>query len=250
MNAKISSFLPEADSAVLRNKPSREPGQEMRRLPTYTIPEAALFLAIPVRTLGSWYEAEPPILKASGSYQGIHLLSYLDMEEAYRVWLLREKYHFSLQKIRRSMINARRMFHSQHPLRRYDAVKECLNDLVYHQPARGTTAARTTSLGDKPGQQILREVADLFAERIADEGMFPWRYAASDRPDRSIRPVSLNPYIMSGRLVIAGTRIPVGMLAGRKKAGAKVEEIAKDYSLDPTVVEQALIHLGLRQKAA
>jgi uncharacterized protein (DUF433 family) len=236
---------------VLRNKPSRRLGQDLRQLPTYTIPEAATFLAIKPRTLFSWYEGNSPILKSSGCYGSIHLLSYLDLEEAYRVWLLREKYDFSLQYLRKAMTNARTMFHSQHPLRRADAVKECLDDLVYEQPARGKHPARVTSIGDKPGQQILKEVADLFSERIVpDEGIFPWRFAATNREDRDIRPVSLNPRIMSGRLVIAGTRIPVGMLAGLKRAGAKVGEIAKDYSLDISIVQQALTHIGIRQKAA
>jgi hypothetical protein len=32
--------------AVLKHKPIRKPGQDIRQLPTYTIPEAAAYLAI------------------------------------------------------------------------------------------------------------------------------------------------------------------------------------------------------------
>jgi uncharacterized protein (DUF433 family) len=60
----------------------------------------------------------------------------------------------------------------------------------------------------------------------------------------------MNPAIMSGRLVVVGTRIPVNTLLGYRYAGKSVEQIANDYSLDPEVVEKALIHLGVRQKAA
>jgi uncharacterized protein (DUF433 family) len=60
----------------------------------------------------------------------------------------------------------------------------------------------------------------------------------------------MNPNIMSGRLVVAGTRIPVNTLLGSKRAGETIEQIADDYSLDPEVVEKALIHIGVRQKAA
>ena len=233
---------------MLRHKPVRQPGQDIRTLPTYTIPEAASFLAIRQRTLFSWYAGQAPILKASGKYGSTHLLSYRDLEEAYRIYLLREKYHFSLQFLRRSMRNARRIFRSEHPLQRADAIKECLKDIVYDKPARGANPRTVTSLGRRPGQLIVEEVANLFAERIeAGRFIFPWRFASTDHQSR---PVSMNPRIMSRRLVVSGTRIPVTVLFGRKRAGASVMEIAKDYGLDRCVVEQALTHIGLRQKAA
>jgi uncharacterized protein (DUF433 family) len=233
---------------MLKNKPSRRPGQDLRTVPTYTIPEASEFLAIPSRTMFSWYEGEEPILRASSTYGAVHLLSYRDIEEAYRVYLLRERFHFSLQFLRKSMLNARRMFRSQHPLQRADAVKECLKDLVYDKPARGRNPRTITSLGQNPGQQAFAEVVDLFAERIEPgEFIYPWRFASTDHDSR---PVSMNPNIMSGRLVVAGTRIPVNTLLGSKRAGETIEQIANDYGLDPAVVEKALIHIGVRQKAA
>lgn len=146
------------------------------------------------------------------------------------------------------MRNARRMFRSQHPLQRSDAVKECLQDLVYDKPARGTRPRSITSLGKKPGQEVIQEVANLFAERIeTGKFIFPWRFAATDHQSR---PVSMNPRIMSGRLVVTGTRIPVNVLWARKRAGAEVGEIASDYGLDRDIVQQALTHIGIRQKAA
>jgi len=233
---------------VLRHKPVRQRGQDIRTLPTYTIPEAAAFLAIKRRTLASWYEGDEPILKASGQYGPAHLLSFRDIEEAYRVYLLRERFHFSFQAIRRSMRNARKMFRSQHPLQRADAVKKCWSDLVYDKPARGRTPRTITSLSKKPGQEIIEEVANMFAERIeSGRFIFPWRFAATDHRSK---PVSMNPHIMSGRLVVTGTRIPVTVLLGRRRSGAGVEEIAEDYGLDRGIVQQALTHIDIRQKAA
>jgi uncharacterized protein (DUF433 family) len=237
-----------SDPDMLRNKPTRAKGQDIRTVPTYSIPEAAAFLAINTRTLFSWYEGEEPVLKASGMVGSFHLLSYRDLEEAYRVYLLRERHQFSLQFLRRSMQNARRMFRSKHPLQRADAVLECLKDLVYDKPARGENPRTITSLGHKPGQQFVREVVDLYAERIVDgEFIYPWRYAATDRESK---PVSMNPRIMSGRLVIRGTRIPVNAIWEQKRAGFSVKEIAKDYSLAPELVEKALVHFGIRKEAA
>jgi uncharacterized protein (DUF433 family) len=233
---------------MLKNKPSRRPGQDLRTVPTYTIPEAAEFLAIRPRTMFSWYEGNEPILKASAVCGSIHLLSYRDIEEAYRVYLLRERFQFSLQFLERSMRNARKMFRSQHPLQRADAVKECLQDLVYDKPARGNNPRTITSLGQKPGQLSIKEVADMFSERIEPgEFIYPWRFASTDHQSR---PVSMNPNIMSGRLVVVGTRIPVNTLLGSKRAGETIQQIANDYNLDPDLVEKALIHIGVRKKAA
>jgi len=233
---------------MLRNKPARERGQDIRNLPTYTIPEAASFLAINQRTLFSWYEGSDPILVASGLYGAVHLLSYRDVEEAYRVYLLREKYDFSLQLVRQSLRNARVLFRSQHPLQRAEAIKKCLGDLVYDKPARGKSPRTLTSLCQKPGQQLVAEVVDLFGERIVkDEFIYPWRFAVTDHQSR---PVSMNPHIMSGRLMVSGTRIPVTTLQARKRAGASIEEMAADYGLDREKVDKALAHFGVRQKAA
>jgi len=233
---------------VLRCKPVRQPGQDIRTLPTYTIPEAAAFLAIKRRTLASWYEGDEPILKASGQYGLTHLLSFRDIEEAYRVYLLRERFHFSFQAIRRSMRNARKMFRSQHPLQRADAVKKCWSDLVYDKPARGRAPRTITSLSKRPGQEIIEEVANMFAERIeSGRFIFPWRFASTDHQSK---PVSMNPRIMSGRLVVTGTRIPVTVLLGRRRSGAGIEDIARDYGLDSGIVQQALTHIDIRQKAA
>jgi len=238
----------ECEDLMLTNKPTRKPRQLIQTVPTYTIPEAAAFLAINQRTLFSWYEGHEPILKASGFYGDIHLLSYRDLEEAYRVYLLRERFGFSLQFLRVSMRNARAMFRSQHPLQRVDAVKEWLQDLIYEQPARGGKPRTVTSLGQHPGQRVIKEVADMFSERIDNEGfIFPWRFASTDRTSR---PVSINPNIMSGRLVVSGTRIPVIALLESKRSGMKVPEIARDYGLDTETVEKALIHIGVRQKVA
>lgn len=232
---------------MLRNKPTRKAGQDIRTLPTYTIPEAATFLAINQRTLFSWYEGDEPLLNASGKCGSVYLLSYCDLEEAYRVHLLREKLKYPLQFLKRSMRNLRTMSRSQHPLGSIRHI-ECLRDLVYDKPARGSSPRTTISLGRNPGQHFVEEVVDLFAERIeAGKFIFPWYLAATDR---QTRPVSMNPHIMSGRLVVTGTRIPAMVLWERRRDGENIDGIARDYGLDRDTVEKAITHIGKRKKAA
>lgn len=233
---------------MLKDKPVRRPRQRLDELPTYTIPEAAQTLAIPTRTMFDWYGGRAPVLIPSATIGAMRLLSYRDLEEAYRVHLLRTKYGFALQYLRRAMTYARQKFRTPHPLRRADAIKECMSDLVYQKQSRGRHPREIVSIGSHPGQTVFAEVADLFSQRIvAGEFIFPWRYAAKDS---QTRPVSVNPNIMSGRLVVVGTRIPVSTLAGMRRSGRDATDIASEYGLNAETVRQALTHFQLRQKAA
>jgi uncharacterized protein (DUF433 family) len=53
----------------------------------------------------------------------------------------------------------------------------------------------------------------------------------------------MNPDVMSGRLVLTGTRIPVNILWGRSRAGEDIKKIADDYRIDERQVRQALSHI-------
>jgi uncharacterized protein (DUF433 family) len=225
---------------VLHNKPTRQPQQPLAELPTYTIPEAAVFLAMTKRRLQDWYIGDSPILKASGGIRNIPLLSFRDLEEAYKVYLLRSKHNKSLQYLRRAMSDARDKTGSEHPLLTHEIdVMRCLALII---PGRGRRKRRAIPLGDYSVSDYFPAVVKAWGVRISKtrDEIFPWRYASKDD---SSAPVSLNPEVMSGRLVLTGTRIPVNMLWGRTKSGEKVEDIAEDYRIDVTQVRQALAHI-------
>ncbi len=233
---------------VLKNRPARVMRERLDMHPTYTVPEAAQMLAIGTRTLFSWYDGTDPILMAARMIGSVHLLSFRDLEEAYRVHLLRTKYNYSMQSLRVSMMNARKMFRTQHPLQRADAVQRCVNDLIYWQPPTRNRPARVTSLRTKPGQRYHPEIAELFSQRIlSGQFIFPWRNAAHE-PEA--KPLSISPAIMSGRLVIAGTRVPVSIVAGMFREGMIPTAIAEQFRIETKTVEQALTHLKLHPKVA
>ena len=106
------------DNMLFKHKPEIQEGQDIRTLPTYTIPEAAEYLGIDSWTLGSWYWGSEPLLKASGNYgdQRFALLSFRDIDEAYKLHLLRTKYEYSMQYLRGALVDARRESKSEHPL--------------------------------------------------------------------------------------------------------------------------------------
>jgi uncharacterized protein (DUF433 family) len=139
------------------------------------------------------------------------------------------------------MSDARDKTGSEHPLLTHEI--DLMERLALIVPGRGQRKRRAITLGDPSGPDYFPEVVKAWGVRISKthNEIFPWRYASDD--DISM-PVSLNPEIMSGRLVLRGTRIPVNILWGRMKIGEKVEDIADDYRIDVTQVRQALTHIG------
>lgn len=236
VNVRLS---PRAQFNLFHRKPIREPRQALADLPTYTIPEAAMFVAMRPSRLYEWYAGDNPILRASGHIGSILLLSFRDLEEAYKVYLLRSKHSKSLQYLRKAMSDARKKSGSEHPLLTHEI--EVMDRLALIIPGRGTRKRQAIVLGDPNVPDYFPEVVKAWGIRISKtrDEILPWRYASDD----DSTPVSLNPEVMSGRLVLSHTRIPVNMLWGRMKSGERVEDIADDYRIDVRQVRQALAHI-------
>lgn len=250
MTAKtFSSDFGYTDS-VLRNKPIREHGEDLRRFPTYTIPEAATILGISAPTLWEWFSGSVSVLKASGSVGNLPLLSFQDVVEAYAVYLLRSQHNLSMQSIRRALRKLPTYTQAKHPLIS-ENLKVFEDDLLLDCKARGKFGRHVINLS-RDGQLVINHVVDIFADRVLKDfggrviNLYPWR---EWKDDKHSRPVEVNPSVLSGRLVITGTRIPVSVVAGRSKRES-ADEIASDYGIPVDLVEKALVHFGIRKKAA
>ena len=231
---------------LLKQKPIRESGQDVRTLPSYTIPEAAMYLAIDPWTLLSWYSGRTPLLKPSGWYgddESFALLSFNDVEEAYKVQLLRTKFAYSMQYLRDALPEARKLSRSEHPLIIRDF--SAFTHLAMHG-SRKSGKKEVSALGAPHASFYIKEVIDAWGKRIVTDSkgrtkqIFPWRYAKNDDVSR---PVSLDPEVLSGRLVVTGTRIPVSVLLHRRLSGDKESKIAKDYNIRVDIVAKALKHI-------
>ena len=56
----------------------------------------------------------------------------------------------------------------------------------------------------------------------------------------ALNPISTDPYILGGKPVFKGTRIPVDTIFSIKRAGASVEEIQRHYpGINETLIEAA-----------
>jgi uncharacterized protein (DUF433 family) len=236
---------------VPRHKPVPDVGQDLRDIPTYTIPEAAAFLAVPARTMQSWFSRKNHLLRPASECAGKPaLLSFRDLTEAYILQVLRSFYRLPMQSMRHVLENAKAETGLEHPLLDAD-LRVLFRRLVLKKPARGRRKREFLDLSH--GRQLaMPEVVDVLGQRVLTDSrrgpyrIYPWRFLLKD----DSRPVSLDPDVLSGRLVITGTRIPVRVVLGRKLAGESARQIAADYDIDPDAVQRALEHIEGAPQAA
>ncbi len=221
----------------------RERRQRLRDYPTYTIPEAALFLGMSRRTLQRWI-LEKPLWKVSGADYAVPLLSFQDIAQAYYVELIRSHFHLSMDKARQLLAAARSESKAQYPLLT-GHIRRFFKHIILTKPARGKQPRRDIDLSHHR-QLTIPQVVDLFATRAQRVGadvtkLYPWRYWIPGTREET--PVTIDPEIMSGRLVITGTRIPVQVLLSRKHAGESIPHIANDYDVSEERIILALNHI-------
>lgn len=244
MTAK--TFLPifGYTKTVLQHKPIRRKNQDLRDLATYTIPEAARYLGIAPRTAQYWFFARNKILQPSLHSGDTSLLSFRDATEAYVLAVLTRFYGFSLQSLREIISNAKKETGLERPLIDADLSILFRSVILEHGP-KGKRPRQMVDVS-KHRNLVFPEFVDQLGKRIVRDTknspsrIYPWRLAtASD----DSRPVLMDPEVMSGRLVVTGTRVPVTVLLRKRMAGKSVEDIAQSFSINSHVVEKALAHI-------
>ena len=105
MTAKTFRRVCGYTESVLRNKPIRHSGQDLRDFPTYTIPEAAISLGIPERTLRSWYLGANPIFSAPAlvGKKKVPLLSFRDLIDVHIVKAARTYHNVPMSRIQSAL---------------------------------------------------------------------------------------------------------------------------------------------------
>ena len=222
----------------------RRPDEPLRDFPLYTISEAALYLGMSKATLRYWV-ADHPLWEIAGGDLPTILLSFRDLTQAYYVEVVRHHYKLSLHKAREIIAQAKKESRSKYPLLE-DNILLFNRHVIMDKKASKRHPRRLVDLTSNR-QLALAPVIQPFATRVrwSTHGItqiFPWRFWTGESSDTS-RPVSISPEIMSGKLVVTGTRIPVEVIAERRDKRESFRSIARDYHLPEGSIRQALSHL-------
>jgi uncharacterized protein (DUF433 family) len=220
-----------------------------RRLPAYSVAEAAHYLRMPEGTLRSWVAGRfyPVAGTTRRSRPLIHLsdpkrqyLSFVNLVEAHVLAAIRRRHGVRLPKVRKALDYLSRQFQVEHPLIDEGFQTDGL-DLFVERYGKLINASRE-------GQHAMKEIIGIYLQRIERDTkglpikLYPFtRDSQSESaPASDPRIVVMNPGVSFGRPVIVGTGIPVSSIYERYRAGDSVAELAHDFRLDTSAIEEAI----------
>ena len=213
-----------------------------RRMPAYTLAEAALCIRVPTATLRTWCAGRtyPTTLAARRSEPLIRvpdprsgLLSFVNLVEGQVLRALRTSHELTLQNIRRSLQEYGRHAPREHPLAFEDFLTDGL-DLFVERYGRLVNLSRS-------GQIALRTTLEDHLLRIDRDPVGPVRLFPFVREGDVSRPISLSPAVSFGRPVIEGTRVGTDDVVARVRRGETPADVATDLRLTVEQVTAACV---------
>jgi uncharacterized protein (DUF433 family) len=204
---------------------------------------------MPEATLRSWvsgrhYQAagqsrrSTPLISVDDA-AGQHL-SFINLVEAHLLAAIRRRHGVKLPKVRNALDYVRREFKVERPLIGESFQTDGL-DLFVERYGQMINASRQ-------GQRAMREILSVYLQRIErdDRGLpirlYPFTRTndSSESPASDPRLVVMSPAVSFGQPVIAGTGIPVAAIYERYQAGDSVAELARDFRLETSAIEDAI----------
>lgn len=213
--------------------------QDIRERPYYTAGELALYSGIKPGCLRAWIRRHKGdiIRQHVGSRGAVY--SFMNLVEAYIVSLLKEK-GVTMQRIRKGidyLANA----HPEivHPLANFKYLSTDGRDLFKDDSQGGCYSA------SENGQYVIPDIMDnyLWRFKLGEDGLpvlFTPPRGSANASDRNKADICINPRVLCGQPVIAGTRIPARMIAGLFEAGESMDALVADYQLTQEQVQAAI----------
>lgn len=220
-----------------------------RLAPAYSVAEAAHYLRMPGETLRSWVvgrfypvggqlKRSRPLIPLDDPKR--QYLSFINLVEAHVLAAIRRRHGVKLPKVRSALDYVRRQFRIERPLIDQAFQTDGL-DLFVERYGELINASRE-------GQGALKEIIGVYLRRIERDAkgvpikLYPFtrNTQAEAVPASDPRDIVMNPAVSFGRPVIAGTGIPVSSIYGRYKAGDSVANLAQDFRLEISAIEEAI----------
>lgn len=214
-------------------------GGDVREHPQYSVEDVARYLHIPLSTMKAWCRGQHYILRRTGQFRHFHpviqpadaahgLLSFYNLAEAHILRATREK-HVPLANVRRALDYIREQFPlSRHPLLTHDFMTSGKDVFIEH--------LGSTINASRYGQTAMRELLEQYLERIDRDSLgMPIQVHPMNT-----EVLAINPKIASGEPIVKGTRVMAAVLAARSKAGESYADLARDFSLTRSQIEQAI----------
>lgn len=219
-------------------------GHPASEVPTYNFAEAARYLHIATATLRSWVLGRPyPRRDKEGFFQPLirlpeedkKQLSFSNLVEAHVLWALRTTHSVSMHNVRAALdfaeakLGINRLLLS--PELRTDA-----GDLFLEKYGELLNLS-------KSGQLAMKKILEAYLDRVEWDIHRPSRlfpFIAGEVLGSKV--IVIDPLVSFGRPVVARKAIGTSVIVSRIDAGETVEDLALDYGLDPSEIEEAILY--------
>lgn len=198
--------------------------------PAYSCLQAARYIGVPGDTLRRWI-GDGGLIHPAGN----NALSFNNLAEAHILKAMRKTHGLSLQRIRKALAELSRIRQTAHPLLDESFETDGVNLCIREQEEVINLSRRS--------QKEFREFVALYLHRIRrdDQGkvarLYPFVVADRENEPKSI---SISPVISFGKPVLDGTGISTSVIAGRFNARDSVADLAQEYQVAPSILEDAI----------
>jgi uncharacterized protein (DUF433 family) len=236
-----SSLKADAILAKIPYSVSR-PGVDSRELGVYSLAEASAFLDIPQTTLHWWVYGRfsgksrhwnAPLIALPEETQ---LLSFNNLAELHILSVTTKTHKVKLKAVRDAVEHTKKEFPATHPLLSkafYTDGRDLFIKSIEH----------TINI-TRQGQLALREILDIYLERIVrDDKFMPTKIYPVTRGQVQGKVVSIIPTVSSGRPIIDGYGIPVSSIWGRYRGGDSPDVLANDYEIPLENIQGAIAYV-------
>jgi len=217
-----------------------------RNQPAYSVTEAARYLKVASATLRAWVVGRPyPKADGVGHFRPLidppsrqpTNLSFWNLIEAHVLRSLRTEHGVSLKDVRQAISFAEKTLNVESLLRSKE-LRTQGGELLLERYGKLIELSASRQLA------MRRLFHDHLARVALDEWQFPIRlypFISADVPT-SERPIAIDPSIAFGRPIVVRTGVGTNTIAERIDAGEDITEVANDYGLSETEVEQAILY--------
>lgn len=228
---------------VSKNKNQKK--YDPKEAAAYSVAEAAHYLRLPISTLRAWIfgqnyktttgkkrQFQPVIHIADESDR---LLSFNNLVELHVLSGIRKVEQIPLPKIRNGLKYVEDQLETHRPFLNQRFMTDGLDLFVEHS---GLLLNVTND-----GQLSIKSIIESYLKRIErDTKGIPIRLYPFSRHagQEDTRKVVIDPTIAFGRPILVGTAVPTANVFERFLAGEPIEELAQDFSVDKTLIEEAI----------
>ncbi len=202
--------------------------------PAYPFRDAGHYLRLAAATVRRWADLVGGVSDPIPGEPDVRAISYVQLLELHVLKAMRLRHDVPLQRIRRALSYLQEHRPSAHPLLDNDFATDGL-DLFLASDSNLVNASRG-------GQEEIQELVSLYVSRIKWERNGHPVFSPFVQADRPGEPesITIQPTVAFGRSVIAGTGVATEVVAGRFSQRESLADLAVEYDVSPSIIEEAI----------